>query len=135
MALTTTLPSLQSPIIPVRLTYIPQITADVTDAAVTVPVPFPFRIHGVTGGVVTAAGSTPHTDVDVQVMVNATELVAALAVVNASVKVAAQGTLALSGANLDRAADDTLSIKLINITGGSTPLTDGLFVDVWISRR
>jgi hypothetical protein len=135
MALTTTLPSNQVPVFPVRLTYIPQITADVTDAAVKVQVPFPYRIHGVTGSIVSAGGSTVHTDIDVQVMVNATELVAALPVVDGSTIARAQGTLALSGANLDRAADDVLAIKLINITGGSSPTADGLWVDVWISRR
>lgn len=131
-------PAPGSPIIGIRLPYYPQITADVTDAAVKAKCPLPGTIIGVTAIARAAGGGTPFTDVDVQVMKNTTELVAALPIVDDSAIPAggAQGTLALSGADLQVAADDYFHLKLVNVTGGaSTPTLDGLEVTVWVALR
>ena len=120
--------------VPIVLPYWPQITVDVADAAVKKKVPFPFTVVGVQGFARAAGGGTPFTDVDVDVYLGTTKI-ATLAIVDGSTLAGSgvQGTLLVSGASLDGAADAFLHLKLIDVTGGaSTPTLDGLEVIVWI---
>lgn len=128
--------SLAGCIVPIVLAYWPQVTVDIADAGVKAKCPFKGTVLGVTARA-RALGGTPHTDVDLQIMKNTTELVAALPVVDASALTAGgtQGTLALSGADLNVAEDDFFHLKLINIAGGSSPTLDGLEVTVWVLTR
>lgn len=130
------LPPSLVPLIPIRLDFGPQITVDVADAAVKAFVPFPCTIRRVTGTVRAIAGDVVATDLDVQVLKNTTEIVAALPVVNGSAIARPDGTLATTDA-ADLAmdgVDDFLHLKLLNVTGGTNPTIDGLSVTVWVSR-
>lgn len=130
-------PTLQSGIFVISLAYLPQVTVDVADAAVKALCPFPATVIAVVGRA-RALGGTPHTDVDVTIYKNTT-LIATVPIVDGS----ALGTggsvvpaLTGTGAELDLdGVDDFLHMKLIDITGGSTPTLDGLVVDVYLVRR
>lgn len=130
------LPPVNVPLIPIRLNYPTQITVDVADAAVKEFVPFKCIVRRVTGTVRAIGGTTPHTDVDVQILKNTTEIVAALPVVDSSAIARPDGTLAtVADADLTLdGVDDFLHLKLIDITGGSSPTCDGLVVTVWVER-
>ena len=130
-------PSAQADIVPVRLQYWPQVTVDIADAAVKEKCPVTGRIVGILGKA-RALGGTPHTDVAVEVLKGTTALLSANLPVVASSALTAGGTWGslstVSGA-LDVAVDDVLSLKLIDITGGTNPTLDGLEVIVYIARR
>lgn len=121
-------------LVPFFLLYGPQVTIDIADAAVKVKCPFKGKVVGVQG-ILRAVGGTPHTDIDVEVLKNTTALLSAnLPLVDASSGATGGvfGTLSTVTGALDVAADDVLAIKLIDITGGSTPTADGLGVIVWV---
>lgn len=124
-------------VVPIRLIYPTQVTVDVADAGVKEKVPFACKILGAIGKGRAVGGDVAPTDVDVQVMKNTTELIAALPVVDGSALTAGgtQATLALSDGDLDMAADDFLHLKLINVTGGTNPTFDGLEVIVYVARK
>lgn len=131
-------PSANVNIVPVRLIYPTQITADVADAAVKEKSPVKGTIVGILGKLRAAGGSTPHTDIDVEVLKGATALLSAnLPVVNSSAFEAGgtYGSLSTVAGVLEVAVDDVLAIKLIDITGGSSPTADGLEVIIYIARH
>jgi len=124
-------------IVPVVLPYYPQVTADVTDAAVKCKSPVKGVVVGVHVGARAIGGGTPFTDVDVEVLKGSTALLSANApIVDGSALPAGgvYGTLSTVSGALRVAADDVLAIKLIDVTGGaSTPTLDGLVVTIYIA--
>ncbi len=124
-------------IVPVVLAYFPQVTADVTDAAVKAKSPVAGTVVGVHVGARAIGGGTPFTDVDVEVLKGATALLSANApLVDGSVLAAGgvYGSLSATASALRVAVDDVLAIKLIDITGGaSSPTLDGLVVTIYIA--
>lgn len=130
-------PSLQGDLVCVRLQYWPQVTVDIADAAVKCKSPVKGTVVGILGRA-RALGGTPHTDVAVEVLKGSTALLSANLPVVASSALTAGGTwgsLSTVAGALQVAVDDVLAIKLIDITGGSTPTLDGLEVEIWICRN
>ena len=132
-------PSAQADLVCVRLAYWPQVTADVTDAAVKAKCPVNGTIVGILGRARAIGGGTPFTDVDVEVLKGSTALLSAnLPVVDGSALTAGGtwGSLSSTLASLRVLVDDVLAIKLIDVTGGaSTPTLDGLEIEIWIARN
>ena len=132
-------PSAQAGLVCVRLDYWPQVTADVTDAAVKAKCPVNGTIVGILGRARAIGGGTPFTDVDVEVLKNNDALLSAnLPVVDASALTAGGtwGSLSATLATLRVVVDDVLRIKLVDVTGGATsPTLDGLTIEIWIARN
>lgn len=133
------LPSNLVPLIPIELAYWPQVTADVTDAAVKKLVPFKFHVHRVTMAARAIGGGTPFTDVDVDIHLGTNKIVDAAPIVDSSA-IAGSGagldcTLTTTTSYLVGASGSFLHMKLINVTGGaSTPTLDGLVATVYVER-
>ena len=128
-------PSPTVPVFCVPLIYTPQVTVDVADAAVKQRIPFDCELLGVTGSVRAIGGDVAPTDLDAQVMIDTTEIVAALALVDGSAIARPDGTLAVSGTGLKFSAGSFCHLKLLNVTGGTNPTADGVQVLVWFARR
>lgn len=127
-------PSQQGQIHKFTLQYWPQVTVDIADAAVKCIVPFAFTVLHAIGRARSSAGSTPHTDVDVDIYANTTKL-GTIPVVDGSALTAGGSAIAfVASVNRKYAADSFLHMKLIDITGGSSPTLDGLEVDVYVTR-
>lgn len=127
--------SLAGHLVPFVLAWPTQITADVADAAVKVKCPFKGQVVGVQGVLRAVGGTTPHTDIDVEVLKNTTALCSAnVPVVNASSGATSGvfGALSAVAGALDVEVDDFFHLKLIDITGGSSPTADGLSMIVWV---
>lgn len=128
-------PSLTGHVEKFTLSYWPQITVDVADAAVKAKVPYPFRVVDAIGRARAAGGTTPHTDVDVDLYAGTTKL-GTIPVVDGSALTAGGSAIAfVAGVEKNYDADTFLHLKLIDITGGSSPTLDGLEVDVYVVRR
>lgn len=126
-------PSVTVPLIPIRLQAI-GVAADNT-AAAQWKAAFPGRIHAIDLGADRIYGTTPHTDVDATVKKGSTDLLSArAAIVDSSALVAGgiHGSLTATDADLVFAADDVFKLDL-DITGGSSPLTDAWAV-LWVER-
>lgn len=129
------LPSRQTPLIPLVLRRV-GLAADETTAGARFVLPFACKVHRIDHACEKLAGSTPHTDVDVTVKAGSVDLQSArFALVDSSTIVTggsgAASLSTVSGA-LSLAAGTVLYLD-VDITGGSSPLTD-LSATVWVSR-
>ena len=127
-------PSRSTPLIPLRLSRV-GLAADESTGGAGYVAPFACHVHAIIVGCSKLGGSTPHTDVDVTVKKGSVDLLSSrVAIVDSSAIVArsAAGTLSTVSGALEVAAGDVLYLD-VDITGGSSPLTD-VWVDVWVSR-
>lgn len=127
------LPSTTVALVPIRLAAFG--TAADNTAAAQWKATFPGKIHAIDLGADRIYGTTPHTDVDATVKKGTTDMLSArAAIVDGSALVAGgiHGALTATVADLTFAADDVFKLDL-DITGGSSPLTDSWAV-LWVER-
>lgn len=127
-------PPASTPLVPIRLSRV-GLAADDTQAD-RFKMPFPAEVVAIECGVTKLAGSTPHTDVDVTVKNGSNDLLSArVAAVDASTIQGAggvAGSLNTTAGRMRLAAGDVLNLD-VDITGGSSPLTD-VWACVWVQR-